>query len=147
MELMNPAIVPADTRLANSADSPMSDLIFVYALDGGLFNDIAAYAHKVLSPGTYPCNLCALTHGPLGTRREWAQFVKGLGVRTEFIHQDAFARRYPAAKLSFPAVLRSNGNGGAPQVLISSEELNACRDLPSFISLVRERTNREITTR
>ena len=32
----------------------MSDLIFVYALDGGLFNDIAAYAYKVLSPGTYP---------------------------------------------------------------------------------------------
>ena len=126
--------------------SPMSDLIFVYALDGGLFNEITAYAHKLLSPRTYPCNLCALTHGPLGARREWAQFIKGLGVKTEFIHRDTFARKYPAAKHSFPAVYRSKGDG-TPQVLISSEELNACRDLPSFISLVRERRNSETAPR
>jgi hypothetical protein len=82
--------------------------------------------------------LCALTHGLLGTRPEWAQFVEGLDVKTEFLHRDEFVRKYPAAKHSLPAVYRSNGNG-TPQVLISSEELNACRDLPSFISLVGER--------
>jgi len=115
----------------------MPDLIFVYALDGGLFNEITGYAHKVLSPKTYPCNLCTLTHGPLGARREWAQFIKGLDVKTEFLHRDEFVGKYPAAKHNFPAVY-SRGNG-TPQVLISSEELNACRDLSSFISLVRER--------
>ena len=124
----------------------MPDLIFVYALDGGLFNEITAYAHKVFSPGTYPCNLCALTHGPLGTRREWAQFLKGLGVQTEFLHRDEFVGKYPAARHSLPAVYRASGNG-TPQLLISSEELNACRDLPSFISLVRERGTSEATPR
>ena len=48
MEVRCRAMVPLQDS------SPMSDLIFVYAVDGGLFNDIAAYAHKVLSPGTYP---------------------------------------------------------------------------------------------
>lgn len=116
----------------------MSDLIFVYAMDGGLFNEITGYAHKLLSPSTYPCNLCTLTNGPLGVKREWAQFLKGLDMKTEFLHRDEFVRKYPAAKHSFPAVYRSSGNG-TPQVLVSSAELNACRDLPSFISIVRER--------
>ena len=124
----------------------MSDLIFVYALDGGLFNEITGYAHKVLSPKTYPCNLCTLTNGPLGAKREWSEFIKGLGVKTEFMHRDEFIKKYPSATHSFPAVFRSAGNG-TPQVLISSEELNACRDLPAFISLVRERVKSETATR
>ena len=124
----------------------MSDLIFVYALDGGLFNEITGYAHKVFSPKTYPCSLCTLTNGPLGAKREWSQFIGGLGVKTEFLHRDKFVERYPSAERSFPAVFRSTGDG-APEVLVSSEELNACRDLPALISLVRERMKSETATR
>src|SRR5687767_1689388 len=124
----------------------MSDLIFVYALDGGLFNEITGYAHKMFSPKTYPCNLCTLTNGPPGAKREWTEFVRGLGVKTEFLHRDKFVRQYPSAQHSFPAVFRSTGSG-APEVLVTSEELKACRDLPALMSLVHERIKNETATR
>ena len=116
----------------------MSNLIFVYALDSGLFNGITHYAHKVISPKTYPCNLCAVTNGMLGTKRQWAQFLREIGINTEFLHRDEFKQSYPTAQHTLPAVFRSTGNGDA-ELLITSAELDACRDLSALISLMSER--------
>lgn len=117
----------------------MSDLIFVYALESGLFNEISGYAHKIFSPKTYPCNLCGLTNGPLGAKKEWTEFIRELGVKVEFLHRDTFVERYPSTKPDSPAAFRSIGNGKV-EVLITSTEINNCADLGSLISLVRERT-------
>jgi hypothetical protein len=38
-------------------------LLFVYNADSGLAAALFDSAHKLLSPQTYACNLCALTHG------------------------------------------------------------------------------------
>jgi|ERR1700752_103154 len=117
----------------------MSSLVFVYDLDGGLFNGITHYAHKIISPGTYPCNLCAVTNSMLGTKREWATFIRELGITTKFLHRDEFKQAYPNAQQnSFPAVFHSSGNGEL-QVLVASSEINECRDLSALISLVGER--------
>ena len=127
----------------------MSELIFVYALDGDLFSEISSYAHKVFSPRTYPCNLCALTNGMLGSKREWTRFIgeiairitrgcRELGIKTEFLHQDEFNQRYPTQQHSFPAAFRSTGNGEL-ELLMTSTEIDECRDLSALISLVTER--------
>jgi hypothetical protein len=116
----------------------MSEVIFVYAVDGGLFNTLTHYVHKVVSPKTYPCNLCALTNDMLGTKREWAQFIRELGVKTEFLHRNEFIEQYPTAQQNFPAVFISS-EGPEPKVLVTSGELNSCRDLAGLISLVGER--------
>lgn len=117
----------------------MSSLIFVYALDGGLFNGITHYAHKVISPRTYPCNLCAVTNSMLGTKREWTQFIRELSIKTEFLHRDEFRQSHPTAQQhGFPAVFRSTGDGDL-EVLITSTEIDACRDVSALISLVGER--------
>lgn len=118
----------------------MSSVIFVYALDGGLFNALAHSTHKLVSPETYPCKLCSLTNDVLGAKREWAQFIGGIGVTTEFLHHNEFAERHPdpAARHGLPAVFLSTGNG-PPEVLITDAELVPCRDLGALIALVRER--------
>ena len=116
----------------------MFQLIFVYAVDGGLFNMLTDYVHKVVSPKTYPCNLCALTNDMLGTKREWAQFIRELGVKTEFLHRNEFVEQYPTAEEKFPAVFSLVEND-EPKVLITSEELNECPDLAGLISLLGER--------
>jgi hypothetical protein len=36
-------------------------LVFVYNADSGVFNTLSDIAHKIFSPETYACNLCALT--------------------------------------------------------------------------------------
>jgi uncharacterized membrane protein len=117
----------------------MSSLIFVYALDGGLFNGITHYAHKIVSPSTYGCNLCAVTNNMLGTKREWANFIRELGIKTEFLHRDEFKQAYPKAQQdNLPAVFRSTGDSDL-EVLITGTEINACHDLSALISLVRDR--------
>jgi hypothetical protein len=116
----------------------MSHVIFVYALDGGLFNDLTNFAHKIVSPQTYPCNLCTLTSGMVSKKREWTDFLRGLGVKTELLHRNEFAQRYPTIKHSLPAAFRVTGDA-EPELLITSDELNACRDLDALISLVSEK--------
>lgn len=116
----------------------MFSLIFVYALDGGLFNGVTHYAHKMISPKTYPCNLCAITNSMLGTKREWADFIKGLGIETEFLHRDEFKQSHPNAQFELPAIVRAS-EANHLELLVTSAEINACRDLSNLISLVQER--------
>jgi hypothetical protein len=126
----------------------MSKVVFVYNLDGGLFNEVTAYAHKMFSPKTYPCNLCALTHSLLGAKQDWTAYLRELkeaGIETEFIHRDEVAKRLPGmqGKGLFPAAFLARDEGDeAPQTLVASEDLDACRDLPALIALLRERLGR-----
>ena len=39
---------------------------FVYNADGDVFSLVGDFAHKIFSPKTYNCNLCAITHGNFG---------------------------------------------------------------------------------
>jgi hypothetical protein len=116
----------------------MKHVIFVYALDGGLFNDLTNFAHKLISPQTYPCNLCTLTSGMVSKKREWTEFLRGLGVETELLHRNEFAQRYPTVQHSLPAAFLLAGDA-QPELLITSDELNACRNLDELISLVSEK--------
>jgi hypothetical protein len=49
----------------------MTQLIFVYNADSGGLNTLFDIAHKVVSPETYSCSLCMLTHGVLSERTAW----------------------------------------------------------------------------
>src|SRR4030095_2900070 len=116
----------------------MSSLIFVYDADSGLFNAITHYAHKIISPSTYPCNLCAVTNNLLGRKRAWAKFIRDLGIDTEFLRRDEFKQAYPNShENSFPAVFRSSGNGQI-QKLVTSSQINECKSVSALIALVDE---------
>ena len=39
------------------------ELIFIYNAKSGLVNELLDFAHKIISPETYNCNLCAITYG------------------------------------------------------------------------------------
>ena len=65
-------------------------LIFVYNADSGVFNLLGDMAHKMFSPKTYQCSLCALTHGNFGMRREFSDYLKTLPEPFEFLHADEF---------------------------------------------------------
>ena len=56
-------------------DKTSSRLLFVYNADSGLFNTLTDIAHKMLSPKTYTCNLCAITHGLFSEKEEWKEFI------------------------------------------------------------------------
>jgi len=79
-------------------------LVFVYNADSGMFNTLTDIAHKLMSPGTYKCNLCSLTHGYFTAREEWMTFLDDLGADIEFLHRDEYINRYPNSEIEFPAI-------------------------------------------
>lgn len=115
-------------------------LIFVYNADSGLFNTLTDIAHKVFSPETYACNLCVITHGAVGMRQEWKEFLETLDVPMEFLHRDEFHRKHDMHELPLPAVLMSEE--GRVDVLLSAEEIDQCRDIAELKELLSAKLGR-----
>lgn len=113
-------------------------LIFVYNADGGRLAGLKDMFHKILSPSTYPCSLCAITYGATSMQPEWHQFIKTLPVPVEFLHRDEFVRDFPQWQAHpLPAafaVLES----GELQPFISNVEMDSA-DLNGLMEMVRAR--------
>ena len=113
-------------------------LVFVYNADSGVFNALADAAHKIFSPRTYACNLCALTHTAVGMRGEWRRFLEGLGRPLEFLHADELEVRYGVAGVALPALFVREGEGLSR--LAGADAINACGSLDELKRLVLDAT-------
>ena len=112
-------------------------LVFVYNAESGFVNTLLDIGHKLVSPQTYTCNLCAITHSTFTMRDEWKQFVAGLGVPVEFLHRDELEKQYGINDVGLPAVFRKRN--GTLAVWISREEISRCHSLGDLEQLVRTR--------
>lgn len=116
-------------------------LICIYNADGGALNALADMVHKIVSPATYPCSLCALTYGAFTMRSEWRRTLDRLGLPVLFLYRDEFREALDRRDIDLPAVLLG-AEATAPQVLVSAAELDALPDLAALIALVEERVAR-----
>ena len=85
------------------------DLIFIYNAKSNKLNTLIDYAHKVINPSTYNCNLCKLTHHNLGERKEWSSFMKKLNSKIEFYHIDEFEKKFNR-QFNYPIILDNHLN-------------------------------------
>jgi len=111
-------------------------LIFVYNADSGLFNTVTDIAHKIFSPQTYSCGLCALTHSYFSMRDEWKSFIESLGVECKFIHRDEFLEEYNNRDYPWPAVFVEES--GRMDICLESDAINKCSSLEELKTLIRE---------
>lgn len=118
-------------------------LVFVYQADSGLFNTVTDIAHKIFSPQTYNCKLCAITHSYFSVRDQWTEFVKELPVECDFLHRDEFAKQYPTVKHELPAVFIQGE--GELNIFIASNEINTCNTLNELEELIRTRIDTVLT--
>lgn len=116
-------------------------LIFVYNADSGLFNSLADLAHKILSPQTYQCNLCAITYSAAGMRKEWKEFLEHLDMPVEFLHRDEFEVRHGMKGVPLPAIFKKVN--AEPEVWIDADAINSCRSLDDLKQLITQKTTRE----
>ena len=113
-------------------------LLFVYNADGGRLAGLKDMFHKILSPSTYSCSLCAITYGATSMRPEWGAFIKALPVPVEFPHRDEFRRDYPQwARHPLPAAFAVEEDGTLTP-FIEAPVMDAA-DLNGLMELVRER--------
>lgn len=119
----------------------VSKLIFVYAGDSGAINTLIHVAHKIVSPSTYPCNLCGLIYNRVAEKKEWTQFMKDVQQPTEFLHRDEFRTKYPQINLELPAVLTEVDT--TLKVLIEAHEINRCKTTSELIQSIEAKLKRE----
>lgn len=86
-------------------------LLFVYNADSGLFNALTDIAHKLISPETYQCNLCNLTHGYFAARDEWIHFLQDLDAEIRFLHRDEYIKQYGQPDAELPAIFVESADG------------------------------------
>ena len=114
----------------------MNKIIFVYNADSGIINAMKDWAHKIVSPETYGCSLCALTYDNLGMRRPWREFIKELGYEVEFLHRDELAEQYGDKDAQLPAAfIQRDGN---LDLWLTSETMDACNSLDDLQTLVQQ---------
>ncbi len=121
--------------MAPTAPDAKPALVFAYNAASGLFNTVADAAHKLFSPETYQCQLCALTHSTFGMRQGWKRFLETLDRPLEFLHADELVERYGVSDVPLPAVFEREG--GRLEVLLDAASINACRTLDELQQLVK----------
>ena len=121
----------------------MRKIIFVYNAHSGLLNAMKDWAHKIVSPETYPCSLCALTYDNLGMRRPWREFVKELGYEVEFLHRDELDETYGVEDVLLPAAFIQQD--GKLDLWITSEAMDALNSLDELQTLVTQNLTQEKT--
>jgi hypothetical protein len=125
------------TQITPQVSTPMGPsvaLVFVYNADEGLFNTLADIGHKLFSPATYPCALCAITHGVLAERAPWKAFIGSLGVSSEFLHRDQFHARFPGVEVTLPAIFRLDA--GRLRLCADAAAIGACDGLEDLKMLI-----------
>ena len=111
-----------------------TSLVFVYNAESGLFNTLTDIAHKMFSPETYGCNLCAITHSNFGMRQEWKEFLDNLEVPFEFLHADELRAKYKIEDVSLPVIFKKQDE--SLEVLIDSRQINACRSIDDLRDVI-----------
>jgi hypothetical protein len=109
-------------------------LVFAYNAEGGLFNAAADMAHKVFSPQTYQCNLCALTYSTFGMHKDWKRFLATLERPLEFLHSDELKKLYGISDLPLPAIFEKEGE--QLKLLIDADSINRCSTMADLKQLI-----------
>lgn len=109
------------------------NFVFVYNAETGALNTLVDLVHKIISPNTYPCNLCKITHGPVGEKKEWTEWVRKLSSPPEFLHLDEFFNRYGKNCLA-PVIFLKEGS--TVKEIISQNQINQIHSLKELKKLL-----------
>ncbi len=109
-------------------------LIFVYNTDSNPISSLIDLGQKILSPETYSCSLCKLTHGPFTEKEAWKAFRISIGVPVEFLHRDEFEKKYNQ-HFQYPIILDKNT---CFDVVLTKKELDDLANLDALIAAVKQ---------
>lgn len=113
-------------------------LIFVYNANSGKINALIDSAHKMVSPETYNCDLCSLTHGAFKEKEEWIRFRESVNTPLVFLHKDEFLKAYKSKwlpKYTFPIVLAQDDHG--LEVVITATGFESITTVEELITKVQ----------
>lgn len=110
-------------------------LLFIYNANSGYVNSTFDALHKIVSPNTYQCSLCSLTHGAFVEKKEWSEFVKQSHHTFEFSHKDEFEEQFQQ-KFSYPCVLSKNESSF--DIILDGDTMNSLNNLEDLINEIKD---------
>ena len=122
--------------LSRSFSEENLELIFIYNVKSGVVNELIDFAHKIVSPETYDCNLCAISYGAFSMKKKWSTYIETLPFKSTFTYKDKFSKN-GYSNIKFPSVfIRSNEN---LEEIISATEINEIKNLDQLIGLLNQK--------
>ncbi|NER18283.1 GTPase [Spongiivirga citrea] len=120
-------------------ETKVEKIILVYNAKSGFIHGLFDAGHKLLSPQTYQCSLCSLTHGAFKERGVWRQFRESSSIEFEFLHIDEFEEEYEQLedKFSYPIVAAESE--GYFSVLLNDEQLRSLKNVDELINALKKR--------
>ena len=89
----------------------MIELIFIYNAKSGIGNAFIDWAHKIISPKTYDCNLCSITYNNLGKEIKWKEFLNNINAHSRFYYIDHVKKLgFVDEKIELPCVYLNKKN-------------------------------------
>jgi len=122
--------------LSRSFSEENLELIFIYNAKSGVVNELIDFAHKIVSPETYDCNLCAISYGAFSMKKKWSTYIETLPFKSTFTYKDKFSKN-GYSNIKFPSVfIRSNEK---LDEIISATEINEIKNLDQLIGLLNHK--------
>ena len=118
-----------------------SELIFIYNAKSGLVNEFLDFAHKIVSPSTYNCNLCALSYSNFTMKKKWSDYISSLPLRSTFTYKDKVSE-YGYDNIKLPSIILRNGSES--KVIISSDEINKLKKIDQLINILSYRLKDQV---
>ncbi|MBK6913075.1 MAG: GTPase [Ignavibacteriales bacterium] len=113
---------------------------FIYNAKGGAANSLFDLAHKIISPETYQCNLCKITHGAFIENKKFRELKEKYNIT--LWHIDDYEAKNSKEKL-YPIIIFRNGND-VEIGRINTHEINSIRNINALEFLLKTFTNPDI---
>ncbi|WP_299431673.1 GTPase [uncultured Aquimarina sp.] len=115
-------------------------IVFVYNADSGIWSKYLDFAHKIISPSTYSCGLCGLTHGSFLENKAWKEFREAVPHQFIFKYKDSFLKEMKGEgcqELEFPIILEQKEN--RLDILMYAEELNLIDSTEDLVDILQKK--------
>lgn len=116
----------------------MKTILFVYNAKTGFWNKTFDTAHKIVSPSTYSCSLCGLTHGNFSEKEDWKKFKNDFSWDFTFLYKNQFEELYAeeGVKYEFPVILKKENDSFIK--LIGADQIDQLNSLKELIVLIKQ---------
>jgi hypothetical protein len=113
-------------------------ILFIYNAKSGKINSLFDVAHKLISPKTYQCKLCSITHDTFSENEQWKQFRETTKLPLEFLHSDEFESNYKNIDTKYPVILLEENQKLSEW--ISKNDIEKIESTKELIELIKEKT-------
>jgi len=132
LKVLSISILLLSTNLMGK-DVNDKELIFIYNAKSGLVNELVDFAHKIISPQTYECNLCYITYSTFKIEKKWSDYIQSLPFKSTFTYKDELSYNN-LENVKLPAIYLRNNTELVE--LIGASEINNLTNFHKLIEIL-----------